>query len=167
MEIWKDIKGYEGLYQISNLGNVRSVKREKLLRPFENSAGYLRVKLQSKAWFIHRLVALHFVENPCPGVYTVVNHLDCDRQNNAASNMEWTSYKGNTQYAFRLGRRKAYPVKGYNPKTTETVTFESIKESGRNGFAASSVSKCCKGRQRMHRGYVWQYAERKARNEAI
>lgn len=105
MEMWKDIIGFEGVYQISNKGQVKSLDREqentkgniihykgKILKQSPNSQGYLRVELKTKnkseRWFVHRLVALHFVNNPAPDIYTVVNHLDSNSLNNASDNLD-------------------------------------------------------------------------------
>lgn len=91
-EVWKDIEGYEGLYQVSNLGNVKSlnyqgVSREKILKPFINSDGYKRVMLYKnktiKRLSVHRLVAQAFIENP--NNYSCVNHKDENNQNNVVS----------------------------------------------------------------------------------
>lgn len=121
IEVWADIKGYEGAYQVSNKGNVRSVDRRqedkngrgvnykgKLIRPLPNSRGYLRVQLKSnnkaEKRFVHRLVAEHFAENPLPEINIVVNHIDSNPQNNSADNLEWTTYQGNSQHALKAGR---------------------------------------------------------------
>ena len=192
MEVWRDIKGYEGIYQISNLGRVRSLNRKrkdkrgrsitycgKILKQTPNSKGYLRVPLknggQKQALFVHRLVALHFVENPKPTEFDVVNHLDSNYLNNRADNLEWTNAVGNMRHAIAKGRMdrtdewlehlheglKPYfaPVIGYDPKTGMTEKeFESIQEAGRNGFCTASVCCCCKGKRKTHKGLAWKYA---------
>lgn len=120
-EMWCDICGYEGEYQISNLGNVRSLDRYcidkkgravwhrgKVMRLQQNSRGYYRVWLRGKSRsenaFVHRLVASHFVDNPNPVELNVVNHLDFDPHNNCADNLEWTTGKGNMHYSLYAGR---------------------------------------------------------------
>ena len=120
-EIWKDIKGYEGLYQVSNLGRIKSldkktknkngefIKKGKILKQSENSKGYLRIQLtsnkgQRKRMFVHRLVAQHFVKKE--EGKNIVNHLDCNPKNNCYNNLEWTTLKGNSQYMTKLGRNK-------------------------------------------------------------
>ena len=115
MEIWKDIKGYEGLYQVSNLGRVKSLARkvcnhpsgttrrvpEKILTPTDNGNGYkiigLRSRQNRKSKYVHRLVAEHFLENPLGKGY--VNHLDYDKSNNAASNLEWCTVLENVAHS--------------------------------------------------------------------
>jgi hypothetical protein len=107
-EIWKDIKGYEGLYQISNLGNVKSLPRkvnkrkcEEIIKvPTISNKGYYRISLckngKIKYYAIHRLVAEAFIPNydnlPC------VNHKDCNTKNNIVDNLEWITYKDNNNY---------------------------------------------------------------------
>lgn len=111
-EIWKDIAGYEGLYQISNQGRVKSLKRwdvnkkafvddESILHPTGNGYGYMIVGLRKETrktnHYVHRLVADAFVSNP--NGHTYVNHLDYNKQNNDASNLEWCSQKENMQHS--------------------------------------------------------------------
>jgi hypothetical protein len=116
MEIWKDVAGYEGLYQVSNFGRVKSLERkvkqgkygnlrvvaEKVLRVSDNGNGYLQVCLRRnnkrEQRYIHRLVAQHFVENKNQGC-NVVNHKDHDTKNNKASNLEWVTQKDNVLYS--------------------------------------------------------------------
>ncbi len=99
MEIWKDIKDYEGLYKISNLGNVKSLKTNKNLY-YSKSRNYLRVSLNKngirKGYSIHRLVAQTFIPNP--NNYPCVNHKDCNGNNNKVNNLEWCTYKQNNSY---------------------------------------------------------------------
>lgn len=110
-EIWKDIKNYEGCYEISSYGNVRSINRYiinngtktliigKNKKPINNGIGYLQVNLcrygKCKKFYIHRLVALHFLE----GIEEDVNHKDGCKSNNNVNNLEWLSKKENHQHA--------------------------------------------------------------------
>lgn len=190
MEIWKDIKGYEGVYQVSSLGNVRSLPRAqkdrngrvvkykgKQLSPQPNSSGYLRVHLKgddTKYYFVHRLVALHFVANQEPEKYTVVHHLDSNHLNNKAENLEWTTIEGNNHYAIADGRmirthswlshlresneKNGRCVIGENIQTGETVYFSCLNDCRAQGFQPSCVCNCCKGKRTSHRGYRWRYA---------
>ena len=192
-EIWKDINGWEGFYQISNKGNVRSLPRQqkdkhgrlvhysgKLLNPQPNSSGYLRVELKKPGKyarrFVHRLVAEHFVCNPKPEDYAIVNHIDNNFLNNCCTNLEWTTHLGNTQHAKKQGRlartkewlfnqRKSLekydkPVIGYDYLTGKTFCeFSSIQEAGRNGYEASCICNCCKGKRKTHKGLWWRYAD--------
>lgn len=115
VEIWADVNGYEGSYQISNYGNVLSLRREvkqgkygktrvveeKIMKPNDNGNGYLVVPLSScskrKNFYIHRLVAEHFVPNCTGGDY--VNHKDYDTHNNRADNLEWCTQRNNILYS--------------------------------------------------------------------
>ena len=126
-EIWKDIPNYEGLYQVSNLGRVKSLKRKKydinskkiifvgkdiILKNIINEKGYFKVCLRSnyknKFYKIHRLVAQAFIPNP--NEYIEVNHIDGNKQNNCINNLEWCSHKHNMKEAYRLGLVKP-PIK--------------------------------------------------------
>lgn len=91
-EIWKDIVGYEGLYQVSNLGRVRN-KYMHILRPRPDKNGYLRVNLLKRFYSVHRLVANTFISNP--NNYTEINHKDENKSNNSVGNLEWCSRQYN------------------------------------------------------------------------
>ena len=105
-EVWKDIPGFEQFYQVSNLGNVMSKKKKRVLSPQPNSNGYLRVELKAngsrRRAFVHRLVAESFVKNnedkPC------VNHIDSNFLNNAQENLEWVTHIENIHHAINNGR---------------------------------------------------------------
>ena len=118
-EIWKDIAGYEGLYQVSNLGRVKSLPREhkcyadrqyvtkeRILIAHPNSKGYLRVQLKKdgkvEQLFLHRLVAEAFIPNPSNK--GEVNHIDNVPTNNNAENLEWTTHKENMEWSSKCGR---------------------------------------------------------------
>lgn len=107
-EIWKDIKGYEGLYQISNLGRVKSLgneyrKKEKYLKLQYSRDGYQRLGLRksgvAKCEYIHRLVAIAFIPNPLNKPQ--VNHIDGNKQNNKVNNLEWVTPFENTHHAYK------------------------------------------------------------------
>lgn len=121
MEVWKDIKNYEGLYQISNCGNVRSLKKWSgnkhlkkwideisILKGTDNGKGYLIVGLKKegirKNFFIHRLVATYFLENPLNK--KVVNHKDFNKHNNNVNNLEWVTQKENVNYSIESMKHK-------------------------------------------------------------
>ncbi|MBP5431094.1 NUMOD4 domain-containing protein [Ruminococcus sp.] len=195
MEQWKDIEGFEGIYQVSNLGRIRSldrierntlgqnIKRKgKMLKPVANSSGYLRVILRhegkSQRSFVHRLVAKAFCYNSNEECNTVVNHIDSDYLNNKASNLEWTTMKGNSQHALKSGRMertqqwrdklkkslewKNKPIEAYDPETNEIIEkFDKLSLCKNKGYDPPSVCMCCKGKRKLHRGLRWRYGERK------
>lgn len=189
MEIWKDIIGYEGYYQISSLGNVRSLDRfdgvhnrkGSILRPRLKKNGYLQVGLRKhmeRKWIgIHRLVAIHFIENP--DNKPQVNHIDGNKQNNTVENLEWATEKENQNHAARIGlrnnmpkgkdhsnygkygadSRSAKPVIRRDPKTGETKLYKAKILAQDDGFDVTSISKCCHGKLNTHKGYEWYFAK--------
>ena len=120
-EIWKDIKGYEGLYQVSNLGNVRSldaiinckgakgidehIRYGRILKKYIGTTGYYSVNLSKnskvKIMRVHRLAAIAFIPNP--NKYRLINHIDGNKLNNNIENLEWCDYSHNLREAHRLG----------------------------------------------------------------
>jgi len=123
MEVWKDVIGYEGLYQVSNLGNVKTCK-EKILKKSFTIDFYHRVNLlngsenKSKNFRIHRLVAMAFIENL--ENKETVNHIDGNKQNNNVENLEWATRKEQTQHALRTGLFKP-------PKCIEVIDIKTKK----------------------------------------
>lgn len=140
MEIWKDVLGYEGYYQVSNLGRVKSLDRVvlrkghnmnlkgKIIKPQLNEFGYQMVVLikmaKSKSIKIHQLVANAFIPNP--ENLPCINHKDGLKRNNHATNLEWCTYSQNHKHAYDMGLKKPYERNGEkNPKakfTNEEVT---------------------------------------------
>ena len=127
-EIWKDIEGYEDLYQVSNFGRVKSLvdrlgkKRELILKANTNKQKYLFVTLYKgkniKTLKIHRLVAEAFISNP--EHKPTVNHLDGNKQNNNLNNLEWATRSEQTKHAFKIGLMKvSYGEKASNAKLTD------------------------------------------------
>lgn len=180
MEVWKDIQGYEGLYQVSNLGNVRSLNwrntgqvRNLYLKP--QNRGYLQVELakcgQKRGFTVHRLVAMAFVSGYAEG--KVVNHINEDKRDNRAENLEWVSQSENTKYSCRPISGvtfKRHVVKGTarkckTPVIQINVNGERVKEWASAvavkvalGYSDWSIKQCCEGKRRSAYGYLWQYA---------
>ena len=163
IEEWKDIKDYEGLYQISNLGRVKSLhfNKELLLKPRLTGRGYYQVDLQKdkniKHCLVHRLVATCFIPNPKNLPY--VNHKDEDKTNNQADNLEWCTQKYNIHYGTGLERRIATQ---YKPVicVEKGICYPSQIEAGKQlGICHRHINDCCKGRRNTTGGYHWRYAE--------
>lgn len=174
-EIWKDIKGYEGLYQVSNLGNVKRLKskyvlEERLVRKeMQPIYKYYSVLLSKhgngKHYFIHRLVAQEFLPNE--NNYPCVNHKDGNKTNNNVENLEWCTYKYNYEEAKRIGLLKepkdygrTRSVVQYDLNDNYIKTWDSFADIKRElGFHIQNIWKCCKNRRTQAHGYVWKYKE--------
>lgn len=173
LEIWKDIRGYEGYYKVSNLGNIKSLTRTikqgynvkgRILTQVEK-VGYLYVTLYKdgnrKMFRVHRLVAEAFCKNCNPNKNNVVNHKDENKKNNRASNLEWTTIKDNTNYGTGIKRganKRSKPIIGINIKTGFVVEFKNAREAQRETKAMyQHISQCCLGKRKSAGGYRWFY----------
>lgn len=185
-QVWKDIPGFEGKYQVNQVGQVRSLNykrtgKVKRLSPELTSNGYLRVGLfnkygKYKHYLVHRLVAMTFIPNP--NNLSQVNHIDENKSNNAVWNLEWCTPKYNMNYGTALERRIAskkdmhYNVGINNPNSTPIIMldkttlkplayFYSITEA--NNYLGkkdiSNISHCLRGKQSSAYGYKWAYLE--------
>lgn len=161
-EFWKDIKGYEGLYQVSNLGRVKSLKRgsERILKPRVKSSGYIEVVLyknsKPKNIRVNRLVAQTFIPNPEDKPQ--VNHIDEDKTNNMVSNLEWVTAKENMNHGTR-NERISKKIKVIDIANGEYNYYYSTRECGRKlGLNPPSITNCLKGRLRQTGGYMFEYA---------
>ena len=183
-EIWKDIPEYEGYYQVSNLGRVKSLKRkinngrykkeffiyEKILVSIDIGNGYLRVSLnksgKKKPIFCHRLVAVVFILNP--ENKPCVNHIDGDVKNNHSSNLEWCTHSENMKHAIRVlkndvpttSRRRVFNI----PRKVVCIETEEIFKSvnaasKRIKRSTNYVSQCCKNQKWTAGGFRWMYYE--------
>lgn len=168
MEEWKDIQNYEGYYQISSEGNVRNVKTGRILIGDKNNMGYKRVTLYTpikKRFFIHQLVAKHFCSGYKEGL--VVNHIDGNKLNNKANNLEWVTRSQNDLHAFEHNLRKTYPctfkhrIIAKDPITKEIKKiYENTQECCNDlKVARSNIYNCCNGKQKTCRGYELQYEQ--------
>lgn len=153
-EIWKPIKGYEGFYEVSNLGRVRSLDRTehirnkagritarqrkgKVLKPCLDSGGhYLHVMLRGKPTNVHRIVAKTFIDNP--NDYPEANHIDEDKTNNCVMNLEWCDHKYNNNYGSKIGSTRG--TKNPSSKLTEKDIIE-IRRRRSNGETLGEISK--------------------------
>ena len=167
MEIWKNIPGHPG-YAVSDTGRVRS--QRMVLKPFVvKSTGYMQVNLSKRSrHFVHRLVAAAF----CAPRGDVVNHLNGDKADNRAENLEWTTQRENNIHKHRvlgvdgscIGRfggahPKSIPVVATCIATGEATFFASGTEASRaKGFTSTGIAACCKGKNAHHAGYLFRYA---------
>lgn len=174
-EIWKEVVGWEGLYQVSNFGRVKSLPRlhnakhpyitkEKILSPrvCGNQREYLAVmlcgKYTTKQKRIHRLVAEAFIPNP--NGYKEINHKDENKGNNHASNLEWCSRKYNINYgnrALKMALSTSIHVEQLDEYSNVIHTFSSMKEASQFiGVDSSNISKACSCKRKC-KGYYWRY----------
>lgn len=160
-EIWKDIKGYEGKYQVSNFGRVRSLRfgKERVLVGVKDKDGYLLVNLYKGGKHyngkIHRLVAEAFIPNP-DGL-PQVNHKDECKSNNAVSNLEWCDAKYNINYGTCI-ERLSNPVFQYAQDGTLVGSYPSAMEAMRQtGYDHSHISACCRGTLKHYKSFIWSY----------
>ena len=183
-ENWKDIKGYEGSYCVSNTGKVKSlgylqydinnktynfIKREKILIGQDTKKGYLLVRLYKNGKYkivsIHRLVAQAFIPNP--NNLPQVNHKDENKSNNCVDNLEWCDNKYNCNYGTRTKRmsetlknRNCKKVYQYNKLMKLLNIYKSISEASKvNNFSTSGIAQCCNNKIKTYKGYIWKYEE--------
>lgn len=169
MEEWRDIKGYEGRYQVSSHGNVRSLPRKGehckrtepiIMRLSDQKGGYKGVTLyengERKRKLIHRLVAEAFLPNPeCK---PEVNHINGIRYDNNVANLEWVTTSENAIHSFVVLKRKTDNKKVMCVETG--VTFDSTTEASKAmGIIRTSITKCCRRKRKTAGGYHWQYKE--------
>ena len=166
MEEWRDIKGFEGKYMVSNTGKVKSLNynrtgKEKILKPYDNGHGYLYVVLykdgKDKKYRINRLVAMAFIPNS--DNLPEVNHKDEDKTNNCVENLEYCSRLYNMNYGTRT-EKTCKPVFSVNKESGLIMYWESIAEAERcTGINKSSITRCCKGKVNSAGGHYWFYAD--------
>lgn len=149
-EIWKDVIGFEGYYQVSNMGRVKSLDRisnhrlrkGKILSLKQKHNGYLEgaFSLYGKRtmFLAHREVAKSFLKNSYS--YETVNHIDGNKINNMATNLEWLSIQKNIEHAFKTGLRSSTGEKNCKAKLTENDVIK-IKELFLLGYSNSSIAK--------------------------
>ena len=177
-EIWKDVKDYEGLYQVSNLGNVRSIKSNKVLVLSSSPSGYkfinLRKNSTGKNFRVHRLVAEAFIPNI--NKLPFINHKDENPENNNVENLEWCTASYNINYGDRNNKvakkvsiwRKKKGVE-YSPRKRKKVAqytlddkfvreFRSINEAGRETKSSiGTIYNCCVDKSKSCNGYKWKF----------
>ena len=191
MEIWKDIEGYEGKYQVSSEGRVRSLNYNntnevKELKLDKRLDGYVYAGLSRcdkvKFYRVHRLVAQAFIPNLENKPYT--DHINGIRDDNRVENLRWCSPQENSSFPLAIEhfseakKGKTSPTKGmrlseeHKRKISEALSipvyqysldkelvaiWPSAAEAGRNGFNNSTISKCCRGIKKTHKGFIFSY----------
>lgn len=155
------VEGFEHLYDVSTLGQVRSHHTGKLLKPITIN-GYQYVNLHNKGKmkreYVHRLVAKAFL--PQIDGKDIVNHLNENPLDCRVYNIEFTDTKGNINWGTankRRGDKLSRPVMSINPITGEIKEYKSTIDAEQEGYNHSGISQCCNGHRRLHKGLIWQY----------
>lgn len=179
--MWKDIPGYEGLYQVDETGNVKSLRSNTRIRDKEqgimsqklDNKGYRRVNLSKdgvqKSELVSRLVAKTYIPNP--NNYPEVGHNDDCKLNNSVDNLYWTTRQENLTHndlhlkirdirsqggIERVKEALSISVTGTNIETGEEIHYKSMQEATADGFDSGKISMCCSGKRNMHHGYKWR-----------
>lgn len=165
MVLWKDVPDYEGYYEVSNTGLIRS--KNGIRKPQVSWDGYLFVKLckqgQCRKVKIHRLVALAFIPNP--NNLPEINHKDENPANNNVENLEWCDRIYNNNYGTRnaraaigISKANSKRIKQFDIKRKYIQTFDSVKQASEIlNIDKASISKCACGLRLSAGGYVWKY----------
>lgn len=176
-EEWRDIKGYENLYQVSNYGRIKTLKyydgikkhqKTKILKQCLNLNGYYIVNLSNKNSRVHRIVAKTFLEN---NGYNCVNHINGNKKNNRVDNLEWCSSSHNNKEAYRLNLRKAPLKNKYGKNYPKKVHIIGMYKNGeliekfygggeikrKYNYNPSAILETCKGKLKKMYGYEWKF----------
>lgn len=181
IEIWKPLPKYEKLYEISNMGRVRSLdamifnkgnnqhckKKGQILKLCEAKNGYMVVNIKRTTKYVHRLVAKAFIDSIPPKM--TINHKDGNKTNNKVSNLEIVSYSDNHLHAFEILKRKptclgktntnvSKPVRQIDSKGNKINDYPSAREAERQtGISHKNISQCCHKERLYAKGYQWEF----------
>ena len=166
-EIWCPIKGYEGQYEVSDQGRVKSLKfgKERILKPVRTPKGYLTVELykneEQKRCKVHRLVAQTFIPNP--DNLSEVNHKDENKENNSVQNLEWCDRKYNYNYGTRIQRiseKNSKPILQYTKSGEFVAEWKSATDVQRTlGYFQNNISYCCNGKLKSAYNFIWKFKD--------
>lgn len=188
IEIWRDIKDYEGLYQVSNFGRVRSLNyhhtgKAEVMKPIKTTYGYFQVGLwkngEKKRFYVHRLVAEaflpksdgkdfvnHKIEGEEGKTFNFVFFNEDGSVNKKKTTIEWCTSEENNNYGTRNERASKKMTNGKLSKRVFQLTLDgelirewsSIAECERNGFNKSKICLCCQGKKPQYKGFRWKYS---------
>lgn len=169
-EIWKDIPNYEGLYQASNLGRIKSFggksnhNEDIILKQRLEKYGYLRINIKGKRYLVHRLIAITFIPNL--NNKKTVNHKDGNKKNNIVDNLEWATASENIKHAYDNKLFKKIPgyenkkkVNQYDLKMNLIKQWESVTQAEKQ-TGITNISRCCLSTYRTAGGFKWKYDEK-------
>lgn len=162
-EIWRDIEGYENLYQVSNLGRVKSLKygKERIMKERICTNGYLNTCLckdgKAKYYLTHRLVAKAFIPNP--DNLPEINHIDEDITNNNAENLEWCDRKYNNNFGSHNKRMAESKSKKVLCVETGKIYSSLLQVERELGYKHQGIIYACKGKYKQAYGFHWRYID--------
>lgn len=173
MEEWRPVKDYEDLYEVSNMGRIRSLDRTSLdgrslkgeiMKPTICSCGYSQIRLVKngvrKSYMTHRLVAIAFIPNP--NNLPEVNHKDENKLNNSIDNLEWCDRKYNVNYGTgieRCSNKLKKKVYCYDKDLNLVKIYNSTQETKEDGYQPSHVGDVALGKRKTHKGMIFKYEE--------
>lgn len=175
-EVWKDVKGYEGTYIISNKGKVVNICTGHIMQPKKNNRDYVQIRLNKNGctqhWLLHRLVAVNFIDNP--NQLPQINHKDENKDNNCADNLEWCDNTYNRHYGTGIQRMaehhdykkmalmRSKPVNQYTKDGVFVKSWSSITAAALEITLKRStghISDCCSGKRLYAYDYIWKYKD--------
>ena len=172
VEVWKDIKGYEGLYQVSNLGRIKSIRRNIIMKVRKDKYGYYQLGLtknkEQKTFKAHRLVAETFIPNH--NNLPEINHKDEDKTNNRVENLEWCTSQENHIHAYKVLHRKgpntgrtgaknwcSKPVAQLKDGIVIAVFCSATEAGKKTGSSGTKIGLVCNGKRKITNGFEWKW----------